>query len=70
MTFQLLYNIAWYEQMVIIVLFSIAKFRHKRYSYRADFAGILSTEVVEVLVERFGTNTISTIEEDMKVFEF
>ena len=41
-----------------------------RYSYRADFAGILSTEVVEVLVERFGTNTISTIEEDMKVFEF
>lgn len=62
------YNIAWYEQKAVIVLLALLYLGVKNIKLGPTLPGFLSANVAKVLVENFGINTISTIEEDMEQF--
>lgn len=63
------YNIAWYEQKAVIVLLALLYLGVKNIKLGPTLPAFLSPGVAKVLVENFGLNTISTVEEDMKAFK-
>lgn len=62
------YNIAWYEQKAVIVLLALLHLGVKNIHLGPTLPAFLSPNVAKVLVENFGIGTISTVEEDMKMF--
>lgn len=62
------YNIAWYEQKAVIVLLALLSLGVKNIHLGPTLPGFLSPNVANVLVNNFGIGTISTVEEDFKVF--
>ena len=63
------YNIAWYEQKAVIVLLALLYLGVKNIKLGPTLPAFLSPGVAKVLVENFGLNTISTVEEDMKAYK-
>ena len=63
------YNIAWYEQKAVIVLLALLYLGVKNIKLGPTLPAFLSPGVAKALVENFGLNTISTVEEDMKAFK-
>ncbi len=63
------YNIAWYEQKAVIVLLALLHLGVKNIHLGPTLPAFLSPNVTNVLVENFGISGISTVEEDLKIFE-
>ncbi len=61
------YNIAWYEQKAVIVLLALLYLGVKNIYLGPTLPGFLSSNVVNVLVEKFGITGITTPDEDMKI---
>jgi len=62
----IVYNIAWYEQKVVIVLLALLSLGVKNIHLGPTLPAFLSPNVTNVLVDKFGIGGISTVEEDMK----
>ena len=62
------YNIAWYEQKAVIVLLALLYLGVKDIHVGPTLPAFLSPNVAKVLVEQFGIATITTVEEDLKLF--
>ena len=64
----IVYNIAWYEQKAVIVLLALLSLGVKNIHLGPTLPGFLSANVAKVLVENFGIGGITTVENDMKLF--
>lgn len=62
----IVYNIAWYEQKAVIVLLALLSLGIKNIHVGPTLPAFLSPNVTNVLIEKFGLGTISTVEEDLK----
>lgn len=62
------YNIAWYEQKAVIVLLALLYLGVKNIKLGPTLPAFLSPNITNVLVENFGINTISQVEEDLEFF--
>ena len=62
------YNIAWYEQKAVIVLLALLFLGVKNIKLGPTLPAFLSPNVAKVLVDTFGINGISSVEDDMKQF--
>lgn len=61
------YNITWYEQKAVLVLFALLNLGVKNITLGPTLPAFLSPNVVKVLVENFNIRPHTTVEEDMKV---
>ncbi|HOU83197.1 MAG TPA: hydroxylamine reductase, partial [Bacteroidales bacterium] len=64
----IIYNIAWYEQKAVIVLLALLYLGVKNIHLGPTLPAFLSPNVLKVLVENFNISTISTADEDIKMF--
>ena len=64
----IVYNIAWYEQKAVIVLLALLHLGVKNIHIGPTLPAFLSKNVAQVLVKNFGLGTISTVDEDLKLF--
>jgi hydroxylamine reductase len=62
------YNIAWYEQKAVIVLLALLYLGVKNIHLGPTLPAFLSTNVANVLVEKFGIGGITNVEDDIKMF--
>lgn len=62
------YNIAWYEQKAVIVLLALLSLGVKNIHLGPTLPAFLSPNVANVLVQAFGIGSITTPDEDMKMF--
>ncbi len=62
----LAFNIAWYEQKAVIVLLALLYMGVKNIHLGPTLPAFLSPNVTKVLVENFGINGITTVDEDLK----
>lgn len=62
------FNIAWYEQKAVIVLLALLYLGVKDIHLGPTLPGFLSANIAEVLTEKFGIATISTVEDDIESF--
>jgi len=62
------FNIAWYEQKAVIVLLALLYLGVKDIKLGPTLPAFLSPNVANVLVDTFGINGITTVEEDMVQF--
>lgn len=62
------YNIAWYEQKAVIVLLALLFLGVKNIKLGPTLPAFLSPNVANVLVNNFGINGITTVEEDLVQF--
>ena len=60
------FNIAWYEQKAVIVLLALLYLGVKNIYLGPTLPAFLSPNVTKVLVENFGINGITTVDEDLK----
>lgn len=63
----LAFNIAWYEQKAVIVLLALLYIGVKNIHLGPTLPAFLSPNVTKVLVENFGINGITTVDEDLKI---
>jgi hydroxylamine reductase len=61
----IVYNIAWYEQKAVIVLLALLSLGVKNIHLGPTLPAFLSPNIINVLVERFGIEPVSTVEKDM-----
>jgi hydroxylamine reductase len=59
------YNIAWYEQKAVIVLLALLYLGVKNIKLGPTLPAFLSPNVAKVLVETFGINSITNVEDDL-----
>ncbi len=64
----IVFNIAWYEQKAIIVHLALLYLGIKNTHIGPTFPGFFTPNVLAVAKEKFGIQTITTVEEDMKMF--
>lgn len=62
------YNIAWYEQKAVIVLLALLSLGVKNIHLGPTLPAFLSPNVANVLMQTFGIGSITTPDEDMKMF--
>ena len=62
----IVYNISWYEQKAVIVLFALLYLGVKNIHLGPTLPAFLSPNVANVLVENFGIAGITTVEDDIK----
>ncbi|MGL4772929.1 MAG: hydroxylamine reductase [Clostridium sp.] len=62
------FNIAWYEQKAVIVLLSLLHLGVKNIHLGPTLPAFLSPNVAKVLVENFGIDGITNVEDDIKMF--
>ena len=62
------YNIAWYEQKAVIVLLSLLYLGVKDIHLGPSLPAFLSSNVTNLLVEKFGIAPINNVEDDIKMF--
>lgn len=62
------YNIAWYEQKAVIVLLALLSLGVKNIHAGPTLPAFLSPNVKNILIEKFGLSSITTPDEDMKMF--
>ena len=65
----IVFNIAWYEQKAIIVHLALLYLGIKNTHIGPTLPAFMSPNVLKVVQEKFGVQTITTVEEDMKIFE-
>lgn len=64
----IVFNIAWYEQKAIIVHLALLSLGIKNTHIGPTLPGFLTPNLLKVVQEKFGVQTITTIEEDMRIF--
>lgn len=64
----IVFNIAWYEQKAIIVHLSLLYLGIRNTHIGPTLPGFMTPDVLKVVQEKFGVQTITTVEEDMKIF--
>jgi hydroxylamine reductase len=64
----IVFNIAWYEQKAIIVHLALLYLGIKNTHIGPTLPGFFTPNVLEVAKEKFGIQTITTVEGDMKIF--
>ena len=64
----LVFNIAWYEQKAIIVHLALLYLGIKNTHIGPTLPGFMTPDVLKVVGEKFGVQTIKSVEEDMKIF--
>ena len=64
----IVFNIAWYEQKAIIVHLALLYLGIKNTHIGPTLPGFFTPNVLAVAKEKFGIQTITTVEEDMKIF--
>ena len=64
----LVFNIAWYEQKAIIVHLALLCLGIKNTHIGPTLPGFLTQNVLNIVKDKFGVQTITTVEEDMKIF--
>lgn len=62
------YNIAWYEQKAVIVLLSLLYLGVKNIHLGPTLPAFLSPNVANVLVEKFGIQGITDVDNDLNIF--
>ncbi|MCG8485568.1 MAG: hydroxylamine reductase [Clostridia bacterium] len=62
------YNIAWYEQKAVIVLLALLHLGVKNIKLGPTLPAFLSPNVANVLVETFGINGMTNVEDDLNQF--
>lgn len=62
------FNIAWYEQKAVIVLLALLHLGVKNIHIGPTLPAFLSPNVTSLLQEQFGLGSITTVEEDLKMF--
>ncbi len=66
----IVFNIAWYEQKAIIVHLALLYLGIKNTHIGPTLPAFLTPNVLNFVVEKFGVQKNSTVEEDMKIFRF
>ena len=64
----IVFNIAWYEQKAIIVHLALLYLGIKNMHVGPTLPAFFTPNVLAVAKEKFGVETITTVEEDMKLF--
>jgi hydroxylamine reductase len=64
----IVFNIAWYEQKAIIVHLALLYLGIKNTHIGPTLPGFFTPNVLAVAKEKFGIQTITTVEEDIKIF--
>ena len=64
----LVFNIAWYEQKAIIIHMALLYLGIKNTHIGPTLPGFMTPNVLKVVQEKFGVQVITTVEEDMKIF--
>ncbi|SDC35508.1 hydroxylamine reductase [Williamwhitmania taraxaci] len=65
----IIFNIAWYEQKAIIVHLALLYLGIKNTHIGPTLPAFITPNVLKVVQEKFGVQLITTVEEDMKIFE-
>lgn len=64
----IVFNIAWYEQKAIIVHLALLYLGFQNTHIGPTLPGFMTPNVLQIVKEKFGVQTITTVEDDMKVF--
>jgi len=64
----IVFNIAWYEQKAIIVHLALLYLGIKNTHIGPTLPGFITPNVLKLVQEKFGVQTITTVEEDMRIF--
>jgi hydroxylamine reductase len=64
----IVFNVAWYEQKAIIVHLALLYLGIKNAHIGPTLPGFLTPNLLKVVEEKFGIKTITTVDEDMKIF--
>ncbi|WP_073400077.1 hydroxylamine reductase [Bacteroides luti] len=64
----IIFNIAWYEQKAIIVHLALLYLGIKNTHIGPTLPGFLTPNLLKIVQDNFGVQTITTVEEDMKSF--
>ncbi|MDA3853189.1 MAG: hydroxylamine reductase [Bacteroidales bacterium] len=64
----IVFNIAWYEQKAIIVHLALLYLGIKNTHIGPTLPAFMTPNVLKVVQDMFGVQTITTVEEDMKIF--
>ena len=64
----IVFNIAWYEQKAIIVHLALLYLGIKNTHIGPTLPGFMTPNVLKIVQEKFGVQTIKTVEEDMEIF--
>ncbi|MGQ9619696.1 MAG: hydroxylamine reductase [Bacteroidales bacterium] len=62
----LIFNIAWYEQKAVIVHLALLYIGFKNTRIGPTLPGFMTPNVLKTIQEKFGVQTITTVEEDLK----
>ncbi len=62
------FNIAWYEQKAIIVHLALLYLGIKNTHIGPTLPGFMTPNVLKIVKDKFGVQSITTVEEDMKIF--
>jgi hydroxylamine reductase len=66
----IVFNIAWYEQKAIIVHLALLSLGIKNTHIGPTLPGFMTPNVLQIIQDKFGVMTITTVEEDMRIFGF
>jgi hydroxylamine reductase len=64
----LVFNIAWYEQKAIIVHLALLYLGIRNTHIGPTLPGFMTPNILKIAGEKFGVQTIKSVEEDMKIF--
>ncbi|MBN2481966.1 MAG: hydroxylamine reductase, partial [Bacteroidales bacterium] len=64
----IVFNIAWYEQKAIIVHLALLFLGIKNTHMGPTLPGFMTPNVLKIVQDKFGVQTITTVEEDLKLF--
>jgi hydroxylamine reductase len=62
----IIYNIAWYEQKAVLVLLALLHLGVKNIMLGPVLPAFVSSNVLNLLVEKFNVQTNSTVEKDIE----
>lgn len=64
----IVFNIAWYEQKAVLVLLALLYLGFKNIHVGPTIPAFLSSNILQVLIEKFNLGTIDSVEDDLKNF--
>ena len=64
----IVFNIAWYEQKAVIVLLALLSLGVKGIHAGPTLPAFFTPDILKVLQEHFDIGTITTVDNDMKLF--
>lgn len=64
----IVFNIAWYEQKAIIVHLALLSLGVKNTHIGPTLPGFMTPDILKIVREKFGVQTITSVEEDMEIF--